>query len=61
MRAKAYLKVSVPIAIAEALLELPEYKNMSITQVITELTKTELNNSSNESNKVNHEKTNFIR
>ncbi|EIO4603014.1 hypothetical protein LQM14_002265 [Vibrio parahaemolyticus] len=57
MRAKAYLKVSVPIAIAEALQELPEYKNKSITQIISDLTQKKLKNNSNESNEVSHEST----
>ena len=57
MRDKAYLKVSVPIAIAEALRELPEYKNKSITQIISNLTQSKLKNNSNESNEVSHEST----
>ncbi|OQU33564.1 hypothetical protein EM59_020780 [Vibrio parahaemolyticus] len=55
MRDKAYLKVSVPIAIAEALLELPEYNNKSITQIISNLTQNKLKNNSNESNEVSDE------
>ncbi|EOX0970951.1 hypothetical protein ACO4G9_002494 [Vibrio parahaemolyticus] len=57
MRAKAYLKVSVPIAIAEALQELPEYNKKSITQIIFDLTQSKLKNNSNESNEVSHEST----
>ncbi|MDW3055782.1 hypothetical protein [Vibrio sp. 1978] len=57
MRAKAYLKVSVPIAIAEALQELPEYNKISITQIIFDLTQSKLKNNSNESNEVSHEST----
>lgn len=57
MRDKAYLKVSVPIAIAEALQELPEYKDKSITQIICDLTQSKLKNNSNASNEVSHEPT----
>ncbi len=51
MRDKAYLKVSVPIAIAEALLELPEYKNKSITRIIADLTNAKLSNTNSKENR----------
>ncbi|MFA0550510.1 hypothetical protein AB4538_06590 [Vibrio lentus] len=51
MRDKSYLKVSVPIAIAEALLELPEYKNNTITRVISDLADTKLSNTNSKENR----------
>ena len=58
MRDKAYLKISVSIAISEALLELPEYRNKSITRIIAELTDAKLSNkNSNENIEKQHDST----
>jgi len=51
MRDKAYLKVSVPIVIAEALQKLPEYNNKSITRIIADLTDTKLSNTNSKENR----------
>lgn len=51
MRDKVYLKVSIPIAIAEALQELPEYNNKSITRIIADLTDTKLSNTNSKENR----------
>lgn len=51
MRDKSYLKVSIPIAIAEALLELPEYSNKTITRIIADLTNNKLSKTNSKENR----------